>query len=203
MTTKLQTKKNGEITESLTSITRRIRRNIAAMDKAVERFTLDKRIEIGRDLARAKKLIDRDQPGEWQVYLEQNFAWSLRTAHRCISAWKSRKEIVDRRFETATDFERSRNPNAALPRQKVKELPIREIVDDIDDRVFAERAKNERKESKLQKSMALELIDAGFRALSHKLHADKGGNDDAMRRLSDVRKALKTMVNDGGLATYL
>jgi hypothetical protein len=50
-------------------------------------------------------------------------------------------------------------------------------------------------ERALQKKLAIELIDIGYRALAAKLHPDKkGGSREAMRRLNDVRAMLKKLV---------
>jgi hypothetical protein len=67
------------------------------------------------------------------------------------------------RTRSQTEILRDRNPNVGLPRQKVNEAPIRNILDDIDTKIFAERQQDAAKESRLKKAMALELVDAGFR----------------------------------------
>jgi curved DNA-binding protein CbpA len=43
----------------------------------------------------------------------------------------------------------------------------------------------------LEKNLALKLIGIGYKVLSIKLHPDKGGSHDAMRRLNRVRAKLK------------
>jgi hypothetical protein len=45
----------------------------------------------------------------------------------------------------------------------------------------------------LHRDLALELIDIGFKALATRLHPDRGGSKDAMRRLNRVRDELKTV----------
>jgi len=51
-----------------------------------------------------------------------------------------------------------------------------------------------REEFLARRKLALELINAGYRALSVKLHPDRGGTQEAMSRLSDARKLLRDMV---------
>jgi hypothetical protein len=44
--------------------------------------------------------------------------------------------------------------------------------------------------------LALQLIDIGYKVLSVKLHPDKGGSHDAMRRLNKVRHPRRTSPTD-------
>lgn len=46
-------------------------------------------------------------------------------------------------------------------------------------------------ERDLQRKLAIQLIDIGFKVLAEKLHPDKGGSRDAMSRLNQVRERLK------------
>ena len=41
------------------------------------------------------------------------------------------------------------------------------------------------------KTLALQLIDTGYRVLASRLHPDKGGSHEAMSRLNHVRAMLK------------
>jgi hypothetical protein len=49
-------------------------------------------------------------------------------------------------------------------------------------------------ERELQRKLALQLIDIGYKALASKLHPDKGGSREAMSRLNAVRERLKGFV---------
>jgi ParB-like chromosome segregation protein Spo0J len=56
----------------------------------------------------------------------------------------------------------------------------------------AEDAMARQAEQELQRELALQLINAGFRALAAKLHPDKGGSKEAMVRLNQVRARLRS-----------
>jgi hypothetical protein len=190
MTTTLE-KKNNQIGESLSAIKARIKNNLGRMEEIAVRATYDIAIQIGKDLLKAEKLVT----GNWYDWLDANFRMSRETARRYMMLSRDSLEKRSRnRHASISDALRERSAGYAQPRQRVDEQPIRNILDDIDTDVFAERQKTETKERRLKKEMALELVEAGFRALSHRLHSDKGGNDDAMRRLDEVRKILKQSI---------
>ena len=59
------------------------------------------------------------------------------------------------------------------------------------DALRAERRQQE-KEERLNRQLALQLIEVGYKALATKLHPDKpGGSTEAMVRLNTVRAALR------------
>jgi len=190
MIAKALQKIDRQITESLDVIVKRIKKNLALMVSIAERMTYDQQVEIGKDLL----LAERKVTGSWYRWLDKNFSMSIQTAKRYMLAARKEREkhtiAGKRRFRNITEALRDTDPTYALPRHKKNEQPIRNIVDEIDTDIFAERQKTETKERRLKKEMALELVEAGFRALSHKFHSDKGGSDDAMRRLDEVRKIL-------------
>ena len=49
-------------------------------------------------------------------------------------------------------------------------------------------------ERKAQRTLALQVIDAGYKALAQHLHPDRGGSPNAMRRLNGVRPDLKQLI---------
>jgi hypothetical protein len=186
--TKIQ--RDGTLAESLKVIVPRIKKNLKEMEKIAERATTNVRTAVGRDLNKAQKIV-LGKGGNWYDWLKDNFAMSRMTANRYMSLAKDRSQST-----SITEHLRDKNPNYALPRQSVDEQPVRNLLAGIDVEILLEREKSERKEQRIKKLVALELIKAGFRALSLKLHADRGGTDDAMRRLDEVRKALKEAVED-------
>ncbi len=62
----------------------------------------------------------------------------------------------------------------------------------------AERIREEEltraQEREAERTLALRLIDIGFKVLSKELHPDRGGSRDAMQRLNRVRDRLKSHV---------
>jgi hypothetical protein len=191
---------NKRVAETLSAIVPRVKSNLARMERLVERATHEIRITIGRDLLKAKALIDK-KGLSWPKWLKGNFALSESTANRYV--YVAKQFLADRstRFTPITEQLRKRNPNYALPRRSVDEVDFepagKTILDGISNGIFIERTLTESKEKGLKKKMALELVDAGFRALSIKAHSDTGGSDEVMRRLSEVRAALKDAIEDG------
>jgi len=46
-------------------------------------------------------------------------------------------------------------------------------------------------EQEARRTLALQMIDAGYKALASKLHPDKGGSPEAVMRLNQVRDLVK------------
>lgn len=173
-----------------------IKRDLAKIERISENATYESQKACGGKLAEAKPQVK----GEWMTWLKFNFALSYDTATRYISAWESSRKKRDLKVKSITEHLRNVNPNYARPRQKVDEPATRSIWDGIDTEVFEERQVSATKERRLKVKMAAELVEAGFRAMSHKFHADKGGSDDAMRRLEEVRTTLKEAISSNEIA---
>lgn len=68
----------------------------------------------------------------------------------------------------------------------------RKIVNRINVRAMAQERQNREKEEKLQRQLAHQLIDIGYKVLATKLHPDKsGGSTEGFQRLKEVRDRLK------------
>jgi hypothetical protein len=189
-------KKEQRLARPLKVLVPLIKKDLAKIERITESATYEWQVACGGKLAEAKSQVR----SEWKTWLQFNFALSYSTAMRYISAWESRKKKRDLTSKSITEHLRNLNPNYALPRQKVDEPSARSIWDGIDTEVFEERQVSSIKERRLKVKMAVELVEAGFRAMSHKLHTDKGGSDDAMRRLDEVRKTLKQAINSNEIA---
>jgi hypothetical protein len=59
---------------------------------------------------------------------------------------------------------------------------------------LSEAAKKQTQERRAKYELGLELIDRGYKSLAKELHSDKGGTDEAMARLNDVRNHLRKFV---------
>ena len=51
----------------------------------------------------------------------------------------------------------------------------------------------ERAPQSYREEVALQVIESGFKAMALKLHPDRGGNEQAMKELNNVRETLKIM----------
>lgn len=56
---------------------------------------------------------------------------------------------------------------------------------------IVDRASTKGNERALEKELAIKLISIGYKALAVKLHPDKGGSEEAMNRLNNVRDELR------------
>jgi hypothetical protein len=75
------------------------------------------------------------------------------------------------------------------PRDQYRKIVDEEVDEDEASRFEVPRTKKEQ-ENELVLDLAEKIINAGFRVLSVKLHPDKGGSNDVMRRLGAAKELL-------------
>jgi hypothetical protein len=80
------------------------------------------------------------------------------------------------------------------PRPQPWHDPVKEAIGRVNIETLKQDALARQEERKLQRKLALSLIDIGYKALATKLHPDKGGSREAMVRLNAVRKILQGAV---------
>jgi hypothetical protein len=154
-------------------------------------------LRVGQLLNEAKGQLDH---GAFESWVKRNFNISNQQARTYMKVARTTlsTENASRLPLSLTAAQRQANPNArsyskeGLPvrpqpwHHPVKEELKREIAFLHDENV------KRTEERTIQRELALQLIDIGYRALSTKLHPDKpGGSREAMARLNTVRDRLK------------
>jgi hypothetical protein len=180
-----------EVARPLKTLARLIKADLAAgenySETSVEYFR-----QAGEKLIEAKKQLNR---GEWMDWLRDNFHKSANQA--AIYMRLARQIHGGREFKSLRDMHqkmRTRHP-AGLP-AAIRRLMAGLHVD-LDE--WSEKDIAEREQMQLMQKLARQVIDAGYRALSMKLHPDKGGSNEAMRRLTEVRALLRKFATGGAL----
>jgi hypothetical protein len=164
-----------------------IKEDIANGDTAAQRAGVPYYRAAGEKLLEAQAQIPKGQFDKW---LEQTFSLSLRTAHRYIQL--ARQSVTrDTLPKTLSEIV---SPHQEAGHKVHWHAPVKNIFEGISHEQFIAQIDDKMNEKKLRKQMALELIDAGFKMLALKLHPDKGGSDEAMRRLTEVYQELKALV---------
>src|SRR5262245_57417191 len=133
---------------------------------------------------------DQVAHGSWARWLTKNFELSQTTAKRYM-----------RLARAAEDDDSEIDPGGRFSMKKIiGEKPARaawNTVHEAADRINVTRLADERqsveREIKWHRDLALQLIDLGYKALATRLHPDRGGSRDAMRRLNVVRDELKAV----------
>jgi hypothetical protein len=92
-------------------------------------------------------------------------------------------------FESLNDY--TRQQGSQVGGQAAWREPIKKIMGKVDLEGLRQADLSRIQERALEKELALQLIDIGYKALATKLHPDKGGSRDAMARLNTVRERLK------------
>lgn len=174
-----------------------IRSDLKEMEKvateAAETAKLPFLRSIGEKLMEAKSQLPR---GDWSSWIKQNFHLSSATAHRCIRI----AEVDERKFARDKNLSQRafiRKHIAPTHNEAGWKSAMQERMDRINVAPLSQPMKDEVAEEKLERKLALELVDIGYRALATKLHPDKrGGSKEAMARLNNVRANLKDCIND-------
>jgi hypothetical protein len=128
---------------------------------------------------------------KWGKWLSKNFAMHRDTALNYM-------KLAQRIAEDPSIAERVRQSARSIYRPNIKPThhqwqPVFEATKQVDVDEFKEVRQAREEEVQLHRDLALELIDIGFKALATRLHPDRGGSKDAMRRLNRVRDELKTV----------
>ena len=166
-----------------------IKKDLDEIRKAEKEAAMDEKRHCGELMIEAKSQLKQGEFGPW---LKRNFEIS----HRYANEWMNLARVTEFAEPIPLSIrevvERTRN-NPNFGKEAAWRAPIREALRNVDmemmNRRKAEVARLE--ERALERKLALQLIDIGYKILATKLHPDKGGSRDAMARLNAVREKLK------------
>ena len=130
---------------------------------------------------------------KWTAWLTKNFALSKTTAWRYMRLAEVEQQRGSRSEHGTTLYDAIGERLSDSTRRTGAFRPISAFTAKVDtDRLSQERQIRD-EEISLHRELALELIDIGYKALATRLHPDRGGSRDAMRRLNRVRDELKSV----------
>lgn len=121
---------------------------------------------------------------KWAPWLSKNFALSKTTAWRYM-------RLVTHGDDEATTIEAALGYDTARHARQTAQQRIRDVTSRLDTEELGQRRQSRDDERDLHRQLALDLIDAGYRALAPKLHPDIAGSNRAMARLNRVRDELR------------
>jgi Protein of unknown function (DUF3102) len=174
-----------------------IRSDIKEMDavgkKAADAATVPYKISIGEKLIEARGQLKHN---EWNPWIEHNFTLSRMSANLFMRMAGLDQAKVNRDLHLSqSEFIRKHiNPSHGRSAGWIPEM--RERLNRINVEKLTAPVSDDKVEEDLERKLALDLIDIGYRTLSVKLHPDKGGSREAMSRLNTVRDNLKGCVNE-------
>src|SRR5215475_1437240 len=126
--------------------------------------------------------------GEWGGWLKRQFDISRHTAAHWMGLAAAMEKPRARSFSTLSQFS---HPDRPVHHRPAFHTPITEALNRVNVDRFAQERREREREEQLTRSLGLQLIDIGYKALATKLHPDRGGSVDAMTRLNRVRTLLK------------
>jgi hypothetical protein len=187
---KLALKEKHELARPLKVLAPLIKNDLSLADRE-SKSSMEHYSAAGEKLIEAKSQMPH---GEWGDWLRDNFNRSQTQATRYMKLAK--QNLRGAKFDSVNEMERkTRRHPAGLPKE------IRKIMEgiNVDVETLSKEDINEKKEEGVLRKLARQVIDAGYRTLSLKLHPDKGGSTEAMQRLNQVRIALRNFADGGAL----
>lgn len=167
--------------------------------EAAERAGMPYYQAAGEKLLEAKEQLTH---GEFVPWVKRNFNMQIRQAqvYMALAEHTANEKRGAPRFSSLGDFIRKTGPDPDYNTFASKKPSWHEPVKDVIGRVDTETLNLKREELKradereAQRTLALHLIDIGYKVLARTLHPDKGGSREAMARLNAVRDRLKQHV---------
>jgi hypothetical protein len=185
MTTAITKKNDERLARPLKVLVPLIQRDIENAEHAGKMF----KVSAGGKLLEAKSQLNH---GEWSDWLKANFELSQTTARMWMDWWEA-ENVRGEEYATRREFERSKFTRKKVKAERDYHEPVERILSGISTKEMQNRARSAAKEHDLEKKLALQLIKIGYGVLATKLHPDKGGSNEAMRRLSKVVKTLRSV----------
>jgi hypothetical protein len=149
-------------------------------------------------LAIGQKLLEgKVTRGGFEEWVKRNFDFSVKHAERymAVAAATNNKQIrpigpAESLDSALRAIGKNRPSSGRVHREWQPEVDaIAERATNI--RNIHEEALKREKERETQRKLGLQLIEIGYKVLASQLHPDKGGSDEAMIRLNNVRDRLK------------
>jgi hypothetical protein len=189
---------SAEVARPLKVLIPLIKEDLANGKQAAEQAGMPYYQAAGQKMLEAKPQVS----GGFEDWVERNFRIKPRQAQyymalaKATSATLGEQKRTAAQFSSLDDFKR-RHLNEDRPSSGRVNRPWREGVDKTAEQArqdlkrLKEDTLTRQQERKAERTLALRLIDIGYKVLAKELHPDKGGSKDAMSRLSRVRDRLK------------
>jgi len=137
----------------------------------------------------------RDQVAafKWGAWLSKNFELSARTASRYMRLATVVEQRGGRPLPAETSLSSAIGDDESRRARVAAWQPVREATASVDAVRLSEERQVRDDEVRLHRELAIELVNIGYKALATRLHPDRGGSRDAMRRLNRVRVELNSL----------
>lgn len=162
-----------------------IKQDLRDAKEAADQAGLPYYIAAGEKLIEAKAGV---AVMDWLDWLKRNFHLSRFTAAAYMRAARNVERGAT--FATLSEAHGDMRPTHPTPWKE----RVQEVLNRVDLESFNLQARDISlaKDRKLERELALQLIDIGYKVLAVKMHPDKSnGSHEAMRRLNKVRARLK------------
>jgi len=190
MTTAMTTENETAVARPLRVLVPLIKEDLQHAREAGERAAKPYFEAAGEKMIEAK---DQMSHGEFIPWVRRNFDIGIRAAQMYMAIARSdpKKRNAFRISTGLREAVRSTTNNPNFGKPASWQEPVREALGKVNLDTMRQAELKRSEERDLQRKLALQLIDIGFKALASKLHPDKGGSRDAMSRLNAVRDRLK------------
>lgn len=191
----LATQERKAIARPLRILVPLIKEDLRHGDDAAKSASMPYYCAAGEKMIEAKSQLAH---GEFQPWIKRNFRIGFAQANLYMSyarATGGKQSSLPGNFSSMDDFKRRHlGYKGVIPgsqRDKDWHEPVKKIMGRVDLEALRDTELKRAEERDAERKLALQLIDIGYKTLATKLHPDKGGSRDAMRRLNTVRDRLK------------
>lgn len=129
--------------------------------------------------------------GSWSRWLAKNFELSQTSAQRYMRLVRLEESASPKSTLQGGNEKRGLFDAIGEKQGRAAWTSVHHAADKVNVTRLADERQARDTENKLHREIALKLIDLGYRAMATRLHPDRGGSQEAMRRLSAVRDELK------------
>jgi len=192
MTTAMTTENETAVARPLRVLVPLIKKDLERGDEAARDASMPYFAAAGEKMIEARPQMKATEFDEWT---KRNFNIGIRQANEYMnyarhnSGSGASSIVADVTSLRGVVHATRNNPNYGKPASWQE--PVREALGKVNLDTMRQAELKRSEERDLQRKLALQLIDIGFKALASKLHPDKGGSRDAMSRLNAVRDRLK------------
>lgn len=154
-----------------------------------ERAGLEYFLDAGAKLIEAKPGVSGPH---WSPWLRKNFDIGKSQAYQYMRAYERAAELRKMGVRISGMTMSELTGEAARKKEYQKGWSkVKTATSKVDVEAVSREQQSYAEEIEMHRTLALKLVDSGYKALATRLHPDKGGSAKAMTRLNRVRDELK------------
>jgi hypothetical protein len=164
-----------------------IKQDIEAMEQTVDKIVSPYYLSLGEKLLEANK---QTSYGNWEIWIKENFNLSRQTAFNYMD-YAQKANVKPVLHLSYADYLKARKEQTKL-KQKTEQAQAQrspaawaEAWTRKSEQIVADRQEREN-----QRELFKKVFNLGYKEMAKKLHPDKGGTNEGMHQLQEVKQLL-------------